>query len=241
MDNPMSDDLYEARQTAYDWHSGQWSPLYAFASSGIIESKGALLGEIEDCFSALKRNPENFGIDELAKLDNLKQVVEDAPEDTEEDRTGRIYGKYASRTRSNGRKVAMDQQDFIQDTTKILGKPGKDPDTVNFFDDRELLRKFYSQFYEGAVLIADDGTYYQVLELVAISGNFVAMMQDVLHPQIVFTISVNDLVAHTWKWVTPFDVVVNPGLAPKQTTSVADLVSVGDLDKPEVPERWLSY
>ena len=138
-------------------------------------------------------------------------------------------------------KEALTQESFIMDKTKILGKPGSDADSVNFFDNRELSRKFYSQFFEDAVMICDDGTYYQVLEVLMMSGNFVCMLQDILHPQIVFTISVNDLMAHIWKWISPFDVVVNPQLAPKTVSSVADIVSVGDLEAPEVPEQWLSY
>lgn len=35
------------RQTASEWHSGQWSPLYAFASTGSIEP--GLEAEISDC------------------------------------------------------------------------------------------------------------------------------------------------------------------------------------------------
>lgn len=35
------------RQTAAEWHSGQWSPLYAFASTGTIES--GLEAEILSC------------------------------------------------------------------------------------------------------------------------------------------------------------------------------------------------
>ncbi len=27
-----------ARRIMYDWHAGQWSPLYAAASSGLVES-----------------------------------------------------------------------------------------------------------------------------------------------------------------------------------------------------------
>ncbi len=138
-------------------------------------------------------------------------------------------------------KVAMKQTDFVMDKTKILGTPGQDPDSTNFFDNKELMRRFYSQFFEGAVLIADDGTYYQMLQLVVVSGNFVCMLQEILHPQIVFTISVNDLVAHTWKWITPYDVVVNPHLAPKTVNSVSDILSVADLEKPMVPDQWLSY
>lgn len=38
-----------ARELAYAWHGGQWSELYAFASSGLVENKTALLKDIERC------------------------------------------------------------------------------------------------------------------------------------------------------------------------------------------------
>ena len=357
--DPSELDPFVARDTAYEWHGGQSSPLYAFASSGIIESPEALLGEIGDCIEAVSGNPDKYAPDDLDKLENLQAVVmqkahtasnhtasnlstavvrqaltvlkneilpklinsqdpalrsfqsrirtiggrlsfavtnmddedvftgvqaqhlqalvkavlhlrnavrtgtitlADMPDNPDKDLAdiegglGTIVTACVVRLRRDfptlskfmgkqgqKRKVAMTQENFIEDAPKILGAPGKDPDTVNFFDNREIMRKFYSQFFESAVLIADDGTFYQVLQLVMTSGNFVAMMQDVLHPQIVFTISVNDLVAHTWKWVSPFDVVVNPELAPKTLTSVSDILSVGDLDKPVIPDTWLSY
>ena len=34
-----------ARQLMYDWHSGQWSPFYAAASSGLVEDWERLIGE----------------------------------------------------------------------------------------------------------------------------------------------------------------------------------------------------
>lgn len=39
----------KARALAYEWHGGMYSPLYAFASSGLIASHLALLGEIREC------------------------------------------------------------------------------------------------------------------------------------------------------------------------------------------------
>ena len=39
----------EARQVACDWHSGQWSPLYAFCSSGTITDVDILIAEVNDC------------------------------------------------------------------------------------------------------------------------------------------------------------------------------------------------
>jgi hypothetical protein len=39
----------KARSIAYSWHGGQFTPLYAFASSGIIENLSALIREINSC------------------------------------------------------------------------------------------------------------------------------------------------------------------------------------------------
>jgi len=144
-------------------------------------------------------------------------------------------------TGSNKNAAEAAALEKLPDTTKVLGVPGEDPDARNYFDHRDLARKFYSQMFESAVMIASDGCMYQVLQILNLSGNFVLMLQDVLHPQIVFTINANDLMAHIYKWISPFDVVVNPGLAPMTAQSISEIVSVGDLKKPEVPEQWLSY
>lgn len=40
-------DIKKLQQTASEWHSGQWSPLYAFASTGHIDPH--LADEIRDC------------------------------------------------------------------------------------------------------------------------------------------------------------------------------------------------
>lgn len=47
----FGDDVHcaELRQLAYDWHGGQWSPLYAFASSGAITE--GLASEADRCAS----------------------------------------------------------------------------------------------------------------------------------------------------------------------------------------------
>jgi hypothetical protein len=39
----------KARGIAYAWHGGMSSPLYAFASSGLIANHAALLHEIRTC------------------------------------------------------------------------------------------------------------------------------------------------------------------------------------------------
>lgn len=39
----------QARNLAYGWHGGMLSPLYAFASSGLVKSVPQLRNEIRDC------------------------------------------------------------------------------------------------------------------------------------------------------------------------------------------------
>ena len=46
----------KARQLAYSWHGGQWSPLYTFASSGIVPDQLELLREIQDCICIVERS-----------------------------------------------------------------------------------------------------------------------------------------------------------------------------------------
>lgn len=57
----------KAREAAYSWHSGQDSPLYAFASSGICENMEDLLLEISGC---------RLGNEEDEELLELKEFVE---------------------------------------------------------------------------------------------------------------------------------------------------------------------
>jgi hypothetical protein len=57
------------REVAYDWHGGQWSPLYAFASSGIVEDGEDLVREIE-----LNIKKEPLGATELADNEQLEQL-----------------------------------------------------------------------------------------------------------------------------------------------------------------------
>ena len=40
-----------AKTLASNWHGGQWSPLYSFASTGQIVNKDALLAEISQCLA----------------------------------------------------------------------------------------------------------------------------------------------------------------------------------------------
>ena len=43
-------DEFRAREIASEWHSGQWSSLYAFSSSGTIDD--GLMAEVESCLAA---------------------------------------------------------------------------------------------------------------------------------------------------------------------------------------------
>src|SRR5262245_39790477 len=52
MDTPNPGNL-QHRQTAADWHGGQDSALYAYASTGTVVT--GLAGEIEDCIAQIER------------------------------------------------------------------------------------------------------------------------------------------------------------------------------------------
>lgn len=68
------------REIAYNWHGGQDSPLYAFASSGICEDKEALLGEIKRCQSV---NDSSYKESELELLlEFVEESLERAGTDT---------------------------------------------------------------------------------------------------------------------------------------------------------------
>ena len=253
-DIPMSR-IARTRKALADFQEVTLPALKGDPSVTLAEEELDLMGNRADF--ALDNYPEEEGLD-TSNLENLNQQIEleepvepslliGAGNDIGQVYTASVKYLQASfptpehmKAAPKG-KTAMKQEDFVMDAPKLLGKPGSDWDSTNYFDNRDLSRKFYSQFYEGAVLIADDGSYYQILQLVVVSGNFVCMLQDILYPQIVFTLGVTDLMAHIWKWITPYDVVVNPELAPGATQSVSDIISVDSIEKPAVPDRWLSY
>ena len=68
----------KAREAAYDWHGGQWSALYAFASSGICEEKGELFSELENCLVLADEEEKEAVIE-------LMQFADSLPFDTELD------------------------------------------------------------------------------------------------------------------------------------------------------------
>ena len=58
----------KARRIAYDWHGGQSSPMYAFASSGLVADLPALVAEIDDC--------KRYGLStQLRELNQLRRFV----------------------------------------------------------------------------------------------------------------------------------------------------------------------
>lgn len=73
----------EAVDTAYEWHSGQRSPLYSFASLGGVlykeSGRGMLENEIEHCMDVVRQDPTHYDPDSLERLENLLQVAQTIP------------------------------------------------------------------------------------------------------------------------------------------------------------------
>ena len=61
----------EAREIAGEWHGGQWSPLYAFCSSGTMVE--GLEGEIADCLRVVYPH----SAEDIARLRSLKEYVDE--------------------------------------------------------------------------------------------------------------------------------------------------------------------
>jgi hypothetical protein len=60
-----------ARQLGYQWHGGQSSPLYAFASSGIVADPAKLRAEIADNLAYAKEQGRPRQARELGQLDEF--------------------------------------------------------------------------------------------------------------------------------------------------------------------------
>jgi hypothetical protein len=68
----LTDRLEAARETAYDWHGGQNSPLYSFASTGKVWSedhKRNILAEIDENDGAAETD------EDAAKLIALRKYI----------------------------------------------------------------------------------------------------------------------------------------------------------------------
>ena len=48
------------RKMFYSWHGGMWSPLYAAASSGLVDDTDALASELRQCAELIYADASNF-------------------------------------------------------------------------------------------------------------------------------------------------------------------------------------
>jgi hypothetical protein len=82
----MSDDMTEREyermldtfNTASEWHSGQWSALYSYASTGKIwgeDHKADLIAEIEGCQESASTRDDLTELD-ISALEHLRYTVE---------------------------------------------------------------------------------------------------------------------------------------------------------------------
>ena len=73
----------KARKLAYLWHGGQSSPLYAFASSGIVQNLDALKSEVTDCIRVAIFN--DYPEKEQNEVLQLQRYIENRllPDDTD--------------------------------------------------------------------------------------------------------------------------------------------------------------
>lgn len=82
-------DVFKARETAYDFHGGQFSPLYSFASTEATvwseDHRAQLEGEIGDATAGVRASlqsgalAEDEGNQQLEDLDNLLRTVKALP------------------------------------------------------------------------------------------------------------------------------------------------------------------
>lgn len=79
-----STDLAELRATAAEWHGGQWSPLYAFASSGTV-----VRGAAHDAEHAMRYYCDDKTDAERAELRRLRDYLSEhepaEPDEEDED------------------------------------------------------------------------------------------------------------------------------------------------------------
>ncbi len=76
----------EARAIAADWHGGQWSPLYSFASSGSLAKVAGAIGETEGIVRDIERGigEESEAPRLVALLEYLKAAFGEAMEASED-------------------------------------------------------------------------------------------------------------------------------------------------------------
>lgn len=69
----LTERLAAARETAYDWHGGQSSPLYSFASTGVVhgaEHRAAILAELAESDGAAEDD------EAVAAFNALRRYIE---------------------------------------------------------------------------------------------------------------------------------------------------------------------
>ena len=102
----MQGDVFEAVNTAYEWHGGQSSYLYSFASLGGVLYKeswrGGLENEVESAIESVQRTPDRFDADELEKLQNLLTVAQTIPAQTDDSEQDEEVGVQASKQAADG-------------------------------------------------------------------------------------------------------------------------------------------
>lgn len=87
MSTEMNEREYERMldtiRTASEWHSGQWSALYSYSSTGEIhgeDHQSDLLTEIDECQKDAETRDDLTELDRMA-LDHLRYVVECWPDE----------------------------------------------------------------------------------------------------------------------------------------------------------------
>lgn len=73
----------QARMLGYDWHGGQTSPLYSFASTGGVvhteEHREKLVEEVSEDIAWCEANPHTEEAADLPRLRELLDFVKAAP------------------------------------------------------------------------------------------------------------------------------------------------------------------
>jgi len=77
---PENETEYDFHTIASEWHGGQFTELYKFSSSGMLDSKQGLINEIEACIVAVEKEPDQYEDDELEKLEAFKEWAKEIEE-----------------------------------------------------------------------------------------------------------------------------------------------------------------
>lgn len=83
------------RELAYQWHGGMWSPLYAFASSGVVRDRTLLLLELEDCKKLVVAR-EGTELENISDLAELEEIIDYVKSSLTNGRKGVLKAEWAS-------------------------------------------------------------------------------------------------------------------------------------------------